>query len=114
MVYDRDDSHLQGDCHLITGLQYFLTASTGAVVGRQKYYPYGETRWTTGTIYTDQLFTGQRQMAGLGIYDYGARFYSPKLGRFLSADTIVPNVHNPQDLNRFSYVQNNPKGVDYE
>ena len=53
-------------------------------------------------------------MAGLGIYDYGARFYSPKLGRFLSADTIVPNVHNPQDLNRFSYVRNNPKGVDYE
>ena len=47
-------------------------------------------------------------MAGLGIYDYGARFYSPKLGRFLSADTIVPNVHNPQDLNRFSYVLNNP------
>ena len=83
-------------------------------MGRQKYYPYGETRWTTGTIYTDQLFTGQREMAGLGIYDYGARFYSPKLGRFLSADTIVPNVHNPQDLNRFSYVRNNLKGVDYE
>ena len=47
-------------------------------------------------------------MAELGIYDYGARFYSPKLGRFLSADTIVPNAHNPQDLNRFSYVRNNP------
>ena len=77
-------------------------------MGRQKYYPYGETRWTTGTIYTDQLFTGQREMAGLGIYDYGARFYSPKLGRFLSADTIVPGVANPQALNRYSYVLGNP------
>jgi RHS repeat-associated protein len=57
---------------------------------------------------TDKLFTGQRAMAGLGIYHYNARFYSPKLGRFLSADTIVPNPYNPQHLNRFSYVTNNP------
>ena len=47
-------------------------------------------------------------MAGLGIYDYGARFYSPKLGRFLSADTIVPGAANPQAFNRYSYVLNNP------
>ncbi|NOT05220.1 MAG: DUF11 domain-containing protein [Anaerolineales bacterium] len=85
-----------------------VTDASGVTVGEQRYYPYGETRWTTGTIYTDQLFTGQREMAGLGIYDYGARFYLPKLGRFLSADTIVPNAYNPQDLNRFSYVRNNP------
>jgi len=77
-------------------------------VGEQRYYPFGETRLTTGTIFTDKLFTGQRDMAGLGIYHYGARFYSPKLGRFLSADTIVPNFANPQDFNRYSYVRNNP------
>ncbi|MBK9926402.1 MAG: hypothetical protein IPP66_14090 [Anaerolineales bacterium] len=59
-------------------------------------------------MFTDKLFTGQQEMAGLGIYNYGARFYSPKLGRFLSADTIVPNLYNPQDLNRFSYVRNSP------
>jgi len=83
------------------------TDATGVTVGEQRYYPYGETRISTGTIYTDKLFTGQRD-TGLGIYDYNARFYSPKLGRFLSADTIVPNPFNPQDLNRFSYVRNNP------
>ena len=42
------------------------------------------------------------------MYHFSARFYSPRLGRFLSADTIVPNPFNPQDLNRFSYVRNNP------
>ena len=30
------------------------------------------------------------------------------LGRFLSPDPIVPNPANPQSLNRYSYVYNNP------
>ena len=85
-----------------------VTDSTGAVVGEQRYYPFGETRLATGSMFTDKLFTGQREMAGLGIYHYGARFYSPKLGRFLSADSMVPNAANPQDFNRYSYVRNNP------
>ena len=38
----------------------------------------------------------------------GARDYDPRLGRWLSADTIVPNPANPQSLNRYSYVYNNP------
>ncbi|MBV6401908.1 MAG: hypothetical protein CNIPEHKO_02211 [Anaerolineales bacterium] len=59
-------------------------------------------------MYTDKLFTGQRNIAGLGIYHYQSRFYSPKLGRFLSADSLVPNPFNPQDYNRYSYVRNNP------
>ncbi len=80
-----------------------VTNSSGNVVGEQRYYPFGETRLSTG-----QLFTGQREMTGLGIYHFNARFYSPKLGRFISADSIVPNPANPQDLNRYSYVRNNP------
>jgi RHS repeat-associated protein len=47
-------------------------------------------------------------MAGLGIYHYGARFYSPKVGRFLSPDTIIPGAGNPQAWNRYSYVLGNP------
>lgn len=85
-----------------------VTNTSGVIVGEQRYYPYGETRMTSGTLFTDKLFTSQREMAGLGIYHYGARFYSPRLGMFLSADTIVPGAGNPQNLNRFSYVRNNP------
>ena len=85
-----------------------VTDSSGNIVGEQRYYPFGETRLATGTLYTDKLFTGQRNIAGLGIYHYGARFYSPKLGRFLSADTIVPGYANPQAFNRYSYVFGNP------
>ena len=34
--------------------------------------------------------------------------YSPRLGRFIQPDTIVPGAGNPQNFNRFSYVGNNP------
>ena len=46
------------------------------------YYPYGVTR--SGAMNTDRRYTGQRWEASLGLYDYGARFYSPGLGRFAS------------------------------
>ncbi len=96
-----------------------MTDASGNIVGEQRYraaplpkeeggYPYGETRLVSGSMYTDRLFTGQREMAGLGIYHYGARFYSPKLGRFVSADPIVPGAGNPQAFNRYSYALNNP------
>jgi len=92
-----------------------MTEASGTTVGEDRFceaplwgYPYGETRFTTGTMYTDKLFTGQREETGLGIYHYGARFYSPKLGRFLSPDTLVPGYGNPQAWNHYSYVLGNP------
>lgn len=43
-----------------------------------------------------------------GLLYYGARYYDAQLGRFISADTIVPSAGNPQSLNRYSYALNNP------
>ncbi|MBC7251427.1 MAG: RHS repeat-associated core domain-containing protein [Anaerolineae bacterium] len=80
----------------------------GALLASQRYYPYGEIRYATGVLPTDFGFTGQRAEAGLGLLDYRARFYDPVLGRFVSADTVVPNPGNSQDLNRYAYVRNNP------
>jgi len=71
------------------------------------YYPYGETRSTDGTLPTDYKFTGQRA-EGFGLYDYHARYYDGAIGRFVSADTIVPQPGNPQDFNRYAYVRNSP------
>jgi hypothetical protein len=36
--------------------------------------------------------------------------YDPLIGRFLSADTIVPGAGNPQAWNRYTFVFNNPLG----
>jgi Bacterial toxin 44 len=38
----------------------------------------------------------------------GSRWYDPDLGRFTQPDTIVPGAGNPQSLNRYAYVHNNP------
>jgi len=40
---------------------------------------------------TDRRFTGQREETAIGLYDYKARYYDPVIGRFIQADTIVPN-----------------------
>ena len=45
---------------------------------------------------------------GLGLYDYVARRYDPVLGRFIQADTTVPEPGNPQSLNRYTYVLGAP------
>jgi RHS repeat-associated protein len=47
-------------------------------------------------------------VVGTGLMYYKARYYYPALGRFVSADTIVPEPGNPQSLNRYAYVKNNP------
>jgi RHS repeat-associated protein len=76
--------------------------------GRRGFYPYGGLRYGSLTNPTDRAFTGQRVEPDLGLYDYRSRFYDPTLARFISPDTIVPNPGNPQDLNRYAYVGNNP------
>jgi RHS repeat-associated protein len=101
-----------------TGTLYFLhsdhlgstsavTDLSGSVIARQWYYPYGSVRASTGALPTDITFTAQRSDA-TGLYFYNARYYAPLSGRFISADTIVPEPGNPQDLNRYAYARGNP------
>jgi RHS repeat-associated protein len=78
----------------------------GASNTSQRYYPYGGTR--SGGVPTDYQFTGQKLDTGTSLYYYGARYYDPVTGRFVSADTVVPSPGKPQALNRYSYVYDNP------
>jgi RHS repeat-associated protein len=84
------------------------TNDNGAWVGELRYKAWGETRYVDGTTPTDYRFTGQKLETATGLYDYGARYYDPVIGRFIQADTIVPDPGDPQSLNRYSYVLNNP------
>ncbi|MCZ7672018.1 MAG: RHS repeat-associated core domain-containing protein [Chloroflexi bacterium] len=78
--------------------------------------PFGDWRTEPDNLPTNRGFTGHvhNNLGGgaddLGLIYMNARFYLPALGRFASADTIVPNPTNPQFLNRYSYTRNSPLG----
>jgi len=44
----------------------------------------------------------------VGLVNMNARIYDPVLGRFLSADGVLPDAYDMQQYNRYSYVSNNP------
>jgi RHS repeat-associated protein len=100
-VFYRLTDHLGSSSTLVTQ----AAVVSGA---RNYYYPYGGNRGGAA-------FNGQYHEAALpggeGLSDYGARWYDARLGRFLSADTVVPGAMNPQALNRYSYVYNRPTGL---
>jgi RHS repeat-associated protein len=119
-------TYLHGD-HL--GSVSLATNGSGAAVSKQDFDPWGKVR--SGGVGTTSLnYTGQR-LDGTGLLYYHARYYDPVLARFVSADSIVPGAGaltvapsdataqaawaaggggalNPQELNRYSYVNNNP------
>ena len=73
----------------------------GIRTGVFSYGPHGETGTAAGPRFR---FTGQQYIDGLELYYYKARFYSPRLGRFLQTDP----VGTKDDLNLYAYVGNNP------
>jgi len=97
--------YLHGD-HL--GSVSLTTNADGGFHSRQLFLPYGDTRWQEGTLPTDFGFTGQRRDGSTGLIFMRARYYHAGVGRFVSADTIVPNLANPQEWNRYGYCVNNP------
>ena len=39
---------------------------------------------------------------------HGARYYAAEIGRFVQPDSMLPDIYDPQQLNRYAYVRNNP------
>jgi len=87
-----------------------VTDKDGEPVTRMVYLPYGEISQanSTGQEAVTSKYTGQEFDQETGLYNYGARFYDPSVGRFMSADTIVPSLTDSQAFNRYSYARGNP------
>lgn len=66
------------------------TNASGGTHSQTRYGPFGHERWVWGAMPTAYKFTDQRAEDAVGLYDYGARLYSPLLARFISPDSIVP------------------------
>ncbi len=50
---------------------------------------------------TDYLYTGQREESEVGLYYYVARWYDPAIGRFIQADSVVPNPGSAVGFDRY-------------
>jgi RHS repeat-associated protein len=93
---------------------------TGALakVTRHDYLPFGEElgAGAGGRTYlqgcqadgTRQQFTGHERDAETGLDFMQARHYNGQQGRFVSVDTVSGKLTDPQSLNLYAYVDNNP------
>ena len=102
------------------GSTRLMTNKSGKVIAKYNYLPFGEIASNSGTVSTDIQFTGHRTDSENELIYMNARYYDPHLARFISATLFIPDNANPQSLNRYSYVINNPAvyrdptGHDYE
>jgi len=88
-----------------------ITNSTGNIVSESDYYPWGGELQFVSSDSNHYKFTGKERDSESGLDYFGARYYGNALGRFTSADPkriALRHLLNPQKLNKYSYVLNNP------
>ena len=102
-----------------------ITDANGGFVEAMRFEPFGkrvdvldmtklprslsETEWAAlAQQHTNHGFTGHEHLDAFGLIHMGGRLYDPHLGRFLNMDLVVQAPENGQNLNRYSYVLNNP------
>jgi RHS repeat-associated protein len=104
--------------HLGTPRLIIDQTGTAENVKRHDYLPFGEELFapagrTTALGYAAgdgirQQFTQKERDNETGLDYFLARYYSSTQGRFTSSDSFGGSTFNPQTLNLYSYVNNNP------
>ncbi len=94
------------------GSASLITDQQGNVKETIEYMPFGTYRERVDHDKSfpnvNYTFTDQEDDDETGLYNYNARLYDPLLGRFISADSVIPEPGNLQAFNRYSYCVNNP------
>jgi RHS repeat-associated protein len=102
----------------LLGTSRVLTTNAGVVCYDADFYPFGgeRTPYTSTCTQNNYKFEGEERDTETGNDDFGARYYSNRFGRWLSADwSAVPvpvpyaNLANPQTLNLYSMVADDPE-----
>jgi RHS repeat-associated protein len=98
------------------GTSRVITQNNGTVCYDADFTPFGGERAHTNTCPQNYKFEGKERDTETGNDDFGARYYSNRLGRWLSSDwSAVPvavpyaNLTNPQTLNLYSMVSDDPE-----
>lgn len=83
-----------------------ITNESGAKVEETFYEPFGKI--IAGGESSRYDYTGKEFDSVTGDYDFNARKLSINPPGFITPDQNIQNVYEPKDLNRYSYVRNNP------
>jgi RHS repeat-associated protein len=92
-----------------------VTDAQGNIKNESDFYPWGGELQFLANDFNHYKFTGKERDPETGLDYFGARYYGNAIGRFITPDWAakpvnVPyaNFGNPQSLNLYSYVKNNP------
>ena len=102
-----------------SGTPLAMTDSSGNVVWKADYKPFGEEQSVTETVPNDKRFIGKEKDEETGFSYFGARYEEARIGRFITPDperAVDPKTSktnedmllNPQRLNTYAYALNNP------
>ncbi len=83
------------------------TNSSGNNAGEQGHFPFGES-WYAHNTTTKYQFTTYEHDSESGNEYAAARYYVSRLGRFSMVDPLGGGTGDPQSLNRYAYVENDP------
>ncbi len=75
---------------------------------KEQYTPFGKRRLNETASEQDSLFFTGKEEDSTGLNYFGARYYDPEIGRFLSVDPVGFVDGNVQSLNRYAYGNNSP------
>jgi len=75
-------------------------------------YPFGQEYWSRAPWYNFFRFTGKEFDGSNGMYYFGARYYMPEFGIFITPEqfkgTEAYNLKDPLSLKFYDYCRNNP------
>ncbi len=92
------------------GSHSVVTSGTGTCEQDLDYYPYGGILTDhCSTVAQHYKFTGKERDSESGLDNFDFRYYASTMGRFMKPDDPFNwNESNPQSLNLYGYVGNNP------
>ncbi len=85
-----------------------LLDTTNQVDATYYYDAFGNIVETTGDVNNPIRYAGYQYDAETGHYYLNARYYDPKIARFLQEDTYRGSANDPLSLNLYAYCFNNP------
>lgn len=116
-LYNGSDTRFILADHL--GSSRIVTLSSGTVYDSLDYLPFGTQ--IAGNSGTTHKFTSQERDSESNLDNFGARYFSSSLGRFMRPDpgNVGADPRDPQSWNAYAYTGNNPlsrtdsSGLDY-